>query len=196
LTNTSDSDVWAPADVLTGIFFDTSYTLTPVSASLNGSTVHYGASTDPGMGWGYGYGVHAHEMNGVISASGAVEGFGFSNFSSDNYQLGGLDYGILSMGDDIATGNTGVVGHGPLFKDSILLSLTVPTGFALDDIGDRVAFQYGTDLSDPWYYGYTNSQPSPVPEPRSILLFASGLGLLIFSLRHRFKLPFFNPRGC
>src|SRR5262245_13412589 len=54
LTNTSTADVKDPTDVLTGVFFDTSHTLTPVSASLNGSIAYYGSIIhDVGEGWQY-----------------------------------------------------------------------------------------------------------------------------------------------
>jgi hypothetical protein len=43
LPNTSSAEVLAPATVLTGVFFNTTYTLTPVSPSLNGSGVFYGS---------------------------------------------------------------------------------------------------------------------------------------------------------
>ena len=116
LTNTSSADVLVPADVLTGIFFDTTHTLTPVSASLNGSTVFYGSLTNVGDGWGYASGVSAQGENNAISATGAVNGLGHSNFSAADNSLGGDDYGILSAGDNSATGNTGVTGKGPLIQ--------------------------------------------------------------------------------
>src|SRR5262245_56879682 len=61
LTNTSPNDVQVPTDVLTGVFFNTTSTLTPVSAALNGSTVNYAAlpAGGVGAGWQYKNGVNA-----------------------------------------------------------------------------------------------------------------------------------------
>ncbi len=182
LTNTSLADVLVPTDVLTGLFFDTNpaHTLTPVSASLNGSTVYYGSLTDVGDGWGYGAGVSAHEENSAISASGAVNGLGHSNFSSNNNALQGLDYGILSAGDNTATDNGGI--HGPLIKNSVQFALTAGSGFSLSDLGNNVVFQYGTALTDPNF----PNDPTSVPEPSVLLLLGAGLiGLGAF--RRRFK---------
>src|SRR5215831_19077096 len=78
LTNTSAFDVLEPTDVLTGLFFDTSsatgHTLTPVSASLNGSTAFYASLSNVGDGWGYASGVSANGKNSAISGTGAVNG--------------------------------------------------------------------------------------------------------------------------
>ena len=72
LTNTSSADVLVPTDVLTGLFFNTGAAgLTPVSASLNGSSVFYGSIVnDVGEGWQYKSGISAHEENSGISAAG------------------------------------------------------------------------------------------------------------------------------
>lgn len=172
LTNTSTADVLDPTDVLTGVFFDTTGTLTPVSASLNGSTVYYGTITNAGDGWGLGTGVSANGENTAISATGAVTGLGHSNFSGASNALDGLAYGILSEGFNVSTtlANTGVTGHGPLIQDSVEFTLTVPTGFTLSELGSTVVFQYGTDLSATHFDG-------TVPEPSS-LVFLLGSGLL------------------
>jgi hypothetical protein len=168
LTNNSTSDVLVPTDVLTGLFFNTTNTLTPVSASLNSSTAWYGTISDAGDGWGYASGVNAQGMNSAISSSGAVSGLGHSNFSSANNALQGLDYGILSAGDNSATGNTGVTGHGPLIQDSVVFTFTVAPGFTLSELGNTVLFQYGTSV---------NAYPSP--EPTTLVLLRSGLVALV-----------------
>jgi hypothetical protein len=176
LTNTSTADVLVPSDVLTGVFFNTTHTLTPGVASLNGSAVFYGSTSDPSNGWGYASGVSAHGKNSAISASGAVSGLGHSNFNGTHNSLGGLDFGILSAGDNTATGNTGVTGHGPLIKNSVQFTFTAAAGFSLRELGDSVVFQYGTTLCEPHFCA---PDPTPfvaaVPAPASIVLLGTGL---------------------
>jgi hypothetical protein len=170
LTNTSAADVLVPTDVLTGVFFNTSHTLTPVSASLNGSSVFYGSITNAGDGWGFASGVSVDGLNSATSASGAVAGLGHSNFSGANNALQGLDYGILSAGDNPATGNTGVTGHGPLIKNSVQFTFTAADGFSLSELGDSVVFQYGTQLTETHFSGSPNPNVSTVPVPPTALL--------------------------
>ncbi len=165
LRNTSTADVLVPTDVLTGVFFDTTHSLTPVSASLNGSAVQYGSLTNVGDGWGYAAGVSAVGKNSAISATGAVPGLGHSNFSPTITNLGGLEYGLLSLGDDPLTANKGVTGKGPLIQDAVLFTLTASPGFTLSELGNSVLFHYGTSLAE----------AQPVPEPSTLLLLGSGL---------------------
>jgi hypothetical protein len=160
LINTSSADVLVPEDVLGGLYFNTTHTLTPLSASLNGSTVFYGSLSNVGDGWAYGSGVSAQGKNSGITSMGAVNGIGFSNFSATHTQLQGLDYGILSAGDDSSTANKGVTKHGPLIKNSVQFTLTAAPGFSLSELGPTVVFQYGTSLSEPHFTG--------VPEPGSV----------------------------
>jgi hypothetical protein len=198
LTNTSATTALVPADVLTGVFFDSAHTLTPTSAAYpNGSTIWYGTISTPsgtGDGWGYATGVAAQGKNSAISASGAVSGLGHSNFSGANNPLQGLDYGILPAGYTGVGANTGITGHGPLIQNSVVFTLTVPSGFDLAELGNDVAFQYGTQLSEPSFAGLLDpnaggnnggnngnggvgnggpSDPS-APEPSSLALLALG----------------------
>jgi hypothetical protein len=173
LTNTSSADVLVPTDVLTAVCFNTTHTLTPVSASLGGSTVYYGTLTNVGNGWGYGSGLSAHGENSAISATGAFTGLGHSNFSGASNALDGLPYGILSAGDNPATGNTGVTGSGPLIKNSVTFVLTAATGFTLSELGNSVVFQYGTMSTDT---SLTSGGPLvlQVPVPASAVLLLAG----------------------
>jgi len=182
LTNTSTADVLVPTDVLTGVFFNLTAGLTPVSASDPGSTAYYGPLTNVGDGWGFATGVNANGKNSAISATGAVNGLGQSNFSANHTNLDGLAYGLLSAGDLSGTGNTGVLGHGPLIKDAAQFVLTVPQGFDLSELGRTVVFQYGTSLSETHYDGTT-----PTPEPATLAMLGSGAIGLATMLRRKYR---------
>jgi hypothetical protein len=141
-----------------------------------------------GEGFQYKTGVSAQGMNSGISATG-LGIFGPSgNFFSPGVTLNGLDYGILSAGDNSATGNTGVTGHGPLIKNSVQFTLTAGSGFNLDELGSTVVFQYGTATTEPTITGQCSGDCllRRVPEPASILLLVSGLaGLTLWEKRRR-----------
>lgn len=188
LSNTSLSDVLLLADVLAAVWFSNAHTLTPLSANLNGSSVVYGSLGNVGDGWGYYSGLAGggHGMNDGISAAGFGIGGGHGNFSAAHNPLGGLNYGILSAGDNSITGNTGVKGHGPLIKNSVQFVLTTASGFNLSELGNTVVFQYGTSLTEPSYTGYL--QPEPVPEPGTLALVGSGMLGLAGLLRRQRKL--------
>jgi hypothetical protein len=173
LTNTSMSDVLVPTDVLTAVWFNTTSSLNPVSASLNGSSVFYGSITNAGDGWGYYSGLAGggEGKNNGITAAGFGIGSGHSNFSGAHNALGGLDYGLLSKGDNPATGNSGVTNHGPLVQNSSQFTFSVGPGFNLNELGNTVVFQYGTSLSDEHY----NGTPVPVPESDALSAYVSAL---------------------
>ena len=182
LTNTSSADVLVPTDVLTAVWFNTSSALTPVSASLNGSSVFYGSISNDGDGWGYysGLGGGAHGKNNGITASGFGIGGGHANFGNGS-ALQGVDYGLLSAGDKSATGNGGVTGHGPLIKNSSLFTLTVAPGFSLAQLGNNVVFQYGTSLTETSYNGYLQQ----IPEPATLSVLGTALVTLGTGLKRK-----------
>jgi len=188
LTNISEADVLVPADVLTAVFFNIAGdpVLTRDSAKLaGGSVVHFGG-TDPGgvVGgeWAYRTGLSGapgDNSQGISSTGldlfGPPDLFPGSNLDGPA-SPGGLNYGITSAGDNVATGNTPVTGTTPLIQDAVLFTLGgVPEGMTLDDI-DNVWFQYGTSLDEPSFH---------TPEPGTILLLASAVGA--FSILRRRK---------
>ena len=190
LTNTSAADVLVPADVLTGVFFDTTHGLTPVSAALNGSTVFYGSiQNNVGEGWVYGHPVSAQGMNSGISAAG-LGIFGDTNFfySPPVTPLDGIDYGILSAGDNSATGNGGVTGGGPLIKNAITFTLSAAAGFDLSELGDSVVFQYGTATTEPTFNGTFQTVTAPVP-PTFVLALCGIAPFGIGAMRRKMKTP-------
>ena len=176
LTNTSVNDVKLPTGILTAVWFNTTTKLTPVSASLNGSSLFYGSTTNVGDGWAYysNLGVAGHGKNSGLTSAGFGVGSGHANFSSHHNSLGGVDYGLLSAGDNSTTGNSGVKGKGPLIKNSIEFTLTAANGFKLSELGDTVVFQYGSALEETNFKGNLQS-PSTVPEPGTLLMLGSGM---------------------
>ncbi|HEX2009521.1 MAG TPA: XDD4 family exosortase-dependent surface protein [Roseateles sp.] len=159
LTNTSGADTLVPTDVLTALFFSSGVVFTPVSATLAaGSSVLYDPQGQPAGGnvggeWAYGSGLSGTPggANSGISSSGYGV-FGGPNFNGpdleDPVALDGLQYGIVTAGDDAATGNAGVTGSGGLIKNSVVFMLSYSGAFALTDIS-TVSFQYGTSLTEP-----------------------------------------------
>ena len=197
LTNTSSADVLVPTDVLTGVFFNLSGdpTLGRTSAVLaSGSTVFYDSDGQPAGGvvggeWAYNADVTSALLPGVnqgISATG-LDIFGPSNrFAganlADNENVGGLDYGILSAGDNSATGNGGVRRSGGLIRNSVVFTLSgLPTSFNPLTSVRNVFFQYGTNLSEPRIAGTATSNPNSqsVPEPSTMAgLLLTGLAVV------------------
>jgi hypothetical protein len=178
LTNTSHDDTTDNTDVLTAVAFDVnpSHTLTPVSASLNGSTT-IGSIANVGDGWGYGTGLSAHGQNSAISASGTFNGLGHSNFSAASNSLGGSNYGVLAAGTVASDLNHGTQNQEPFVVDSVQFRLTASSGFTLADLGSSVVFQFGTSTSEPSFDG-SCTNCTAVPEASTVDFLAADFGLM------------------
>ncbi|HOE66418.1 MAG TPA: PEP-CTERM sorting domain-containing protein [Candidatus Hydrogenedentes bacterium] len=178
--------------MLTGVFFTLAGdpALTSLSAVLTaGSTVFFGG-TSPGnvVGgeWAYASGLNGapRGANQGISSSG-LGLFGAATFPGANLQgpnaVNGMQYGIVSLGDNPATGNAPVTGSNAFIHNAVVFTLgNLPMDFSLHDISN-VSFQYGTSLTEPNFPGDT----PVVPEPASFVLL--GIGIAAFATRRTRK---------
>jgi hypothetical protein len=179
LTNTSPADVLVPADVLTAVFFSSNGTLTSGTAILTaGSAVFFDAAPAGGVvggEWAYGSGL----SGAPLSATQGIGSAGFGLFGGPTFpgpdldppapSVNGMNYGILSAGDNLATGNAQVTGGEPFIKNSVTFTLNATNGFSLSSISN-VSFQYGTALDEP--------NIKSVPEPASLMLLGAGLAAI------------------
>ncbi|MFM9959578.1 MAG: XDD4 family exosortase-dependent surface protein [Phycisphaerales bacterium] len=189
LTNTSSADVMVPANILTALFFNFSggaLTLTRDSAVLDtGSTVIYDPDGQPAGGvvggeWAYNSGslnIGTPGNRGYGISSTGIDLFGPGNrFPGPDLHPptspNGLEYGITSAGDNVATGNGGVTGSGGLIKNAVVFTLgNAGTNFDLNRISD-VYFFYGTALGEGGFQG-------DIPTPGAVsLLGIAGLTAL------------------
>jgi hypothetical protein len=137
-----------------------------------GSTVFFGPDGGGNVGgeWAFTYdssipSIFGKSPYGIGSAGFGI--FGAANFGGPNLEdplaVNGLNYGILSAGDNTATGNAEVTGGVPLIKNQVIFTLSgIPFSFDPQTSINNVDFVYGTDIPE-------------VPEPATILLFSSGL---------------------
>lgn len=163
LSNTSALDAMVPIDVLTAVFFDIAgspLALTRVSAVVPaGSVVHFG-TMDPGnvVGGEWAYdgalsGAPHGADYGIGSAGLGLFGPG-NRFPGNDLQPpaspNGLEYGITTMGDNTATGNTPMTGANALIQHQVVFTLLgLPVGFDPMASIFNVSFQYGTGLNEP-----------------------------------------------
>lgn len=199
LTNTSTFDTLVPVDVLTALYFDIAGNpaLSATSAVLapSSSIIYDTPATDVGGEWAYRQGIGSgvlpgDQAYGISSTGLGVFGppnlFGGTNLAGP-VSPGGLQYGIVSAGDDPATGNGGITGSGGLIKNSVIFTLSsLPQSFSLDSISN-IRFQYGTSLMEPSFppNNPPTDGPPVVPEPSSFVLFGIGIAGLGTVIRRR-----------
>lgn len=195
LTNTSSADVLNPTRILTALFFNyTGPALSEASAVLSGgSSVFFDTAPAGGVvggEWAYGgslSGAPGGRNAGISSAGFGV--FGSATFPGADLDppaaLNGLNYGITSAGDNIATGNAAVTGNVPLIKNSVTFTFGY-SGTLLASSFSNFRFQYGTALDE----GNICAAPClpadepGVPEPSFYGVLAGGLSAL-FYVTHR-----------
>ena len=180
LTNTASGDVWDPAHVLTGLFFDLvgDPTLAALSATTCSMCVTNNPNPDPtnvGGEWAYRQATDlAFGANYGVSSTG-LGLFGPGNTISSANLYGpaspaGVEYGITSLNDNPTT-NGGLAGI-PLISNYVVFTFSgLPAGFDPSTISN-ITWQYGTNLSE------------AVPEPATLLLFAPA-GVAAFVIRRR-----------
>ncbi len=179
LKNTSQADVLVPTDVLTAVFFQidgNELVLSRQSATLGaGSTVLFGSAEvggNVGGEWAYRSGLNnapGDNTYGISSSGlnffGPQDRFPGANLYGPE-SPGGIEFGIVTAGDDPATGNAPVTGHnGPLIKNEVVFRLGgLPAGFDPALAITSVTFQYGTGTNEPSFPG------TSVPTPGSLAL--------------------------
>jgi hypothetical protein len=202
LTSTSTFDVTKQSELLTAVFFDLAGNtkLTPVSAVLApGSVVYFDSAPAGGVvggEWAYntwsGNKAPGQARQGISSTGldlfGPKDRFPGPDLDSPA-NVGGLNYGLTSAGDNLTTGNSSVTSKEPLIRNSVVFTLQgLGAGFnAATDIYN-VHFQYGTSLCEPHYPGIVPPEPliaGSVPEPLTVVGLTVGLAGLGRYLRRR-----------
>lgn len=203
LTNTGTGDVCDPTDILTALYFSYSGpALAPVIAYVNaGSHIYDLSSSTPtvplsgtyiGAGWDY-----------VASSPNGIGAAGFNIFGQGDFGCGtngnpacqtvqGVSYGLLSAGDNLITGNGGVLGasHQPLIDNSAIFIFTYNGVFDYPSQVSNIIFQYGTSNTEPELTcqsgGTCNS--AETPEPPAVLLSATIMAFVLWKARRSFSL--------
>lgn len=193
LTNSAQTDVMLPLEILTSFYYDVSgpaLGLGRTSAVIGpGSGLLFPPATpfDPppnGVGgeWEYNEGVTNAPFGQAYTIRSA--GLGITStgvggrFPGDNLQgptnVNGVQYGITSALDNPATGNAPVSGGSALIKNQVIFTLSgLPAGFDPMTMISNVQFQYGTTRCD--MEGTVDRCVPDVPEPSTVLFMMLGV---------------------
>lgn len=203
LTNSAQTDVLLPLEILTGVYYDVSgpaLGLGRTSAVLGaGSSLLFAPVTpfDPlpyGVGgeWEYNEGVtnapfgqdYAIRSAGLgVSYNGVGGRFPGSNLQGPT-NVNGVQYGITSALDNPATGNSPVTGGSALIKNQVIFTLSgLPAGFDPMAMISNVQFQYGTTRCD--VEGTVDRCVPDVPEPSTLVFLLLGVLAHFGRLRYR-----------
>ena len=182
LLNTSSADVLVPSDALTAVFFDIAGDpiLTPdwARVSHESCVLYYDAQCHADMDVGGEWAYVRNMAPSLVAQHYGISSAGFGVFGPGDRFPGfptltppdspdGLDWALLSAGDNPATGNTGVTNQ-PLIRNAAVFRFTgLPGGFNPAAAIRNVRFQYGTDLDEPHF--------DEIPEPATFGLIGLGL---------------------
>jgi len=168
LTNTAQGDLWDPAHVLTGLYFNIAGdpTLTAVSATTCVNCINNYPNPDPtnvGGEWAFRQAPDlAMGANYGVAATG-LGLFGEKNLISPNpirqpASPGGVDFGITSANDN--PGTNGGLSTVPLISNYVTFTFSgVSSSFDPSTI-EVTGWQYGSSLGE-----------AVVPEPATLMLF-------------------------
>ena len=205
LINTAPGDVMEPDQLLSSIYFrssDGTVNLTKAGGGvfLDGSKVYRNGADVTGTAYGNGgsvggefgfrnnltggffggnsyYGIGANGMDGFFGAGDLFAGPNLDGPGSPN----GMNYGIMSAGDNPLTYNGGIANE-PIIFNSVKIQLKGASNLDLASILD-VQFQYGTSNSGP---RLTTTTLTSVPEPGAVAFgIVMGGGLLGMVARGR-----------
>ena len=196
LTNTSPYDPDDPADILTAMFFSFNGgpgpSLTRQAAWIETPhTITYGGGTDPGGVVGGEWAFKAALAGAPQGASRGISSSGYGLFGPGDRFPGnnlsgpaspdGVQYGVTSAWDLTGNDNAGI--QQPLIKYQVNFLLTGLGNNSNAYAFDKVGFQYGTGLNEPYLPG----DPVPtIPEPTTLYALTVGLlGLGISAHRRR-----------
>lgn len=199
LTNTATYDSYRPTDILTAIFFNLPGNPTlSRSVGFSGAYLPMGSDVKNGADvlvlggeWAYKSGLSVGGFSQGISSSG-LDLFGpgdrFPGADLEGPPSGspnGVQYGITTLNDTGGNDNGGLSGKGQARNSVFFLLGGIAANFDPTTAITNVRFQYGTNLSEPYFGSGGCCQGRQVPQPSSLALIGSigMLGALMFVRR-------------